>query len=116
MAAWDIPLLNVISIHALLAESDIFSVPQFTNFMYFYPRSPCGERRRVYEGTRKDGTISIHALLAESDDDCGGIHGLDVISIHALLAESDCRLATRISRSFYFYPRSPCGERRHGRR
>ena len=80
--------------------------------------------------------ISIHALLAESDlayPDM--IICTNVISIHALLAESDCqwrrsvklfrqflstlslRRATRLefcdtAQHTYFYPRSPCGERR----
>ena len=35
----------VISIHALLAESDIPGVDFRNAFMHFYPRSPCGERR-----------------------------------------------------------------------
>ena len=35
---------NVISIHALLAESDLAG-PSGPAFLYnFYPRSPCGER------------------------------------------------------------------------
>ena len=81
---------TVISIHALLAESDINEVPyqrkidQFLStlslrrattdglFFFgrrnnFYPRSPCGERRYwpcVFVVGR---AISIHALLAESD-------------------------------------------------
>ena len=33
-----------ISIHALLAESDNFSVSVIELIEYFYPRSPCGER------------------------------------------------------------------------
>ena len=60
----------VISIHALLAESDGVTV--------------LGIQRRV--------GISIHALLAESDPP-GLLHSLGgVISIHALLAESDFKL------------------------
>ncbi len=35
--------------------------------MYFYPRSPCGERHSGYLDTRQLCAISIHALLAESD-------------------------------------------------
>ena len=35
----------------------------------FYPRSPCGERRRPQMSSRPHNTISIHALLAESDTD-----------------------------------------------
>ena len=34
---------------------------------YFYPRSPCGERRQHCRGGRSGVGISIHALLAESD-------------------------------------------------
>ena len=79
-----------ISIHALLAESDVsfmlydtssliflstLSLRRATrkavttrgNYRYFYPRSPCGERHlRVVDGS-KSSIISIHALLAESD-------------------------------------------------
>ena len=33
----------------------------------FYPRSPCGERRRGAANCYLDNIISIHALLAESD-------------------------------------------------
>ena len=36
----------VISIHALLAESDNQHPPGTTRTTYFYPRSPCGERRK----------------------------------------------------------------------
>ena len=57
---------------------------------HFYPRSPCGERRRL-EGI-KDGqsSISIHALLAESDHNAHPeTRRFCAISIHALLAESD---------------------------
>ena len=56
-----------ISIHALLAESDL----------------------RVLDGS-KSSVISIHALLAESDAAGRQNCYLDnIISIHALLAESD---------------------------
>ena len=79
--------------------------------------------------------ISIHALLAESDvGDVWACRWPD-ISIHALLAESDIKNPEAVSKymiflstlslrratacllacfvgCFYFYPRSPCGERR----
>ena len=58
---------------------------------YFYPRSPCGERRH-----------NAHIVVA-----------LLCISIHALLAESDTTVAGQRRRVLYFYPRSPCGERLH---
>ena len=35
--------------------------------VYFYPRSPCGERRVHYDNYNLHCVISIHALLAESD-------------------------------------------------
>ena len=102
-----------ISIHALLAESDVAGLifrAKFVIFLstlslrratsapaikscwssYFYPRSPCGERLRVSVGDAHVCVISIHALLAESDQlllDRGLTR--DDISIHALLAESD---------------------------
>ena len=83
-----------ISIHALLAESDLFFQNQFfihnlflstlslrratlwawmgdLNYEYFYPRSPCGERRVEGDNFFYYADISIHALLAESDDRSG---------------------------------------------
>ena len=36
--------LRNISIHALLAESDCYSLRHSAQGRYFYPRSPCGER------------------------------------------------------------------------
>ena len=103
---------KVISIHALLAESDGLYAGLFFADADFYPRSPCGERRSIqdqfpmalqflstlslrratrsgpYPGQRLP--ISIHALLAESDRHRhGGKSGRSGISIHALLAESD---------------------------
>ena len=79
-----------ISIHALLAESDLDNTPikayniiflstlslrratrngvrSWIYLLYFYPRSPCGERPfEKFEGVIAT-KISIHALLAESD-------------------------------------------------
>ena len=37
---------EVISIHALLAESDSAKLLTDVSYLNFYPRSPCGERRR----------------------------------------------------------------------
>ena len=58
---------NIISIHALLAESDLIN---------------------TYHRIFGEG-ISIHALLAESDRKAFSIFLPIRISIHALLAESD---------------------------
>ena len=101
-----------ISIHALLAESDVISLTLIIGFLEFlstlslrratrayqrhfppnenfYPRSPCGERPEAEDGYKDTVTISIHALLAESDR-------IFLADLHAL---------------HDFYPRSPCGER-----
>ena len=80
-----------ISIHALLAESDLRSCPASSPRRYFYPRSPCGERLTDVSYLSIDNSISIHALLAESD------YWPRVI----------------VSPTLYFYPRSPCGERHY---
>ena len=101
-----------ISIHALLAESDPLKATKFNSFQNFYPRSPCGERPVFPCFIIIDVKISIHALLAESDN--GGTHHEKsrTISIHALLAESDHPHKSNQFAGQYFYPRSPCGERR----
>ena len=80
----------LISIHALLAESDSLQAIVYAHSRYFYPRSPCGERLSSACCVAVSSKISIHALLAESDWH-GGFHRLAAvdISIHALLAESD---------------------------
>ena len=57
-----------ISIHALLAESDLNCLFGRYGAFYFYPRSPCGERLSLTEYGLKWLAISIHALLAESDN------------------------------------------------
>ena len=131
-SASSLPSISI-SIHALLAESD--SAPRFTptpsrNFyprspcgerhmkmrvvcasINFYPRSPCGERRASNHRERQAQHISIHALLAESDVTVLGIQHRVGISIHALLAESDTLILFLAFMPYYFYPRSPCGER-----
>ena len=101
-----------ISIHALLAESDV---------------------NDAINGCNSD-FISIHALLAESDVMCAlkladamlflstlslrratsadcSCRNVRPISIHALLAESDQVTQTCTAKISDFYPRSPCGER-----
>ena len=101
----------IISIHALLAESDHTLSSRVSPLSNFYPRSPCGERHAGrFQPVRESGflstlslrratarrasrqqpaEISIHALLAESDRCCTPQAHIAAISIHALLAESD---------------------------
>ena len=82
--------------------------------MYFYPRSPCGERLVTFNVIASRVYISIHALLAESDSSKTHDRHKTTISIHALLAESDPNSGTFLSTHKNFYPRSPCGERLGG--
>ena len=78
---------------------------------YFYPRSPCGERRLSYfyiiKITQFLSTLSLRRATLE-DLWCTG---RSRISIHALLAESDPTRWAPTCRISNFYPRSPCGER-----
>ena len=103
----------------------------------FNPRSPCGERllrRRSCSGSplfqstlpvrgATIGTlyaegaekISIHAPRAGSDS-VGWLRPswCNDISIHAPRAGSDVDISPSAANSFYFNPRSPCGERLGG--
>ena len=80
--------------------------------MYFYPRSPCGERRyRNRDRAQLEQFLSTLSLRRATDAKRGK-RLCYTISIHALLAESDCApSANGGAASKYFYPRSPCGER-----
>ena len=83
------------------------------NMAHFYPRSPCGERLTLIWDVIAVMTISIHALLAESDLICQA----PILPCNAFLSTLSLRRATRHKTSkliinIYFYPRSPCGERR----
>ena len=79
-----------ISIHALLAESDILYPLETLIILPFL------------------STLSLRRATA-----LGLLGWLRVlISIHALLAESDISCARSASKLADFYPRSPCGERR----
>ena len=103
----------VISIHALLAESD--RAPPYNLMIHQKFLSTLSLRRATVNdainGCNPD-FISIHALLAESDRYLvNTYHRIFGISIHALLAESDGFGFTWLASRAYFYPRSPCGER-----
>ena len=122
-----------ISIHALLAESDIsvfwtalsrplflstLSLRRATRFFdvslnYFYPRSPCGERlnkRCEFNGDNRFlSTLSLRRATVSVWCFCGGAFGF--------LSTLSLRRATNLKNTAsrcrgYFYPRSPCGERR----
>ena len=125
---------SIISIHALLTESDGTVLELQCVLGNFYPRSPYGERLHYDNYNLHCTEISIHALLTESDISYLSIFRQARISIHALLTESDpgkvkvvepgcvflstlsLRRATHPNMSDHphntnFYPRSPYGER-----
>ena len=80
---------------------------------YFYPRSPCGERRRGHVW------VPRHCHFYPRSP-CGERHSLNLPSkpIERFLSTLSLRRATGAVRELQcvlgnFYPRSPCGERRH---
>ena len=125
--------LLAISIHALLAESDRFSVSAhrldggFLSTLSLRRATAVPDLGKrdirflstlsLRRATRSAGpwqagyTISIHALLAESDNNVLPAYAACGISIHALLAESDNADYWTPVFTLNFYPRSPCGER-----
>ena len=80
---------NIISIHALLAESDYGNLTGHCSDNNFYPRSPCGERLCVCS------TVQNRLLF---------------LSTLSLRRATYGNLTGHCSDN-NFYPRSPCGER-----
>ena len=80
---------------------------------HFYPRSPCGERPFNQSSAKSTPEISIHALLAESDKSTSGILRFYPTFLSTLsLRRATILLNLALHQGGYFYPRSPCGERR----
>ena len=102
-----------ISIHVPLA-GNVFHRPAIDLYLtHFYPRSPCGERpagsplcflhKQFLSTFPLRGTSSLTASALTTR----------LISIHVPLAGNVQTIPCFYQRPFYFYPRSPCGERRH---
>ena len=115
----------MISIHALLAESDHTYTYLSILFLDFYPRSPCGERRSHYRcsgpfkrflstlSLRRATIKPIFSKINTRDfyprSPCGERHTHPVtvficiiISIHALLAESDVVSTLKLANAVLF--------------
>ena len=103
---------HAISIHALLAESDNAVDQILPGHEYISIHALLAESDDVNNPIFAVTSISIHALLAESDQTAYFFLSGGIISIHALLAESDHPKFFGTAPHTYFYPRSPCGERR----
>ena len=105
-------MLLPISIHALLAESDVTARSVFEYDKNFYPRSPCGERHSSVNTADQEArflsTLSLRRATV--------IQEIAVLTIAFLSTLSLRRATFSVFASpfsiFYFYPRSPCGERR----
>ena len=103
-----------ISIHVPLAGNVVLgdpSTPILTGD--FYPRSPCGERR---VGDRYDVSgqrfLSTFPLRGTSGLETASDEASGLISIHVPLAGNVAMRPCPPTAQEYFYPRSPCGERR----
>ena len=118
LAESDLPQCNAscnyrsISIHALLAESDSARCWKLDLFFIFLSTLSL---RRATKGSVHDFKLEefLSTLsLRRATCDCSFCPSPQVISIHALLAESDLAYSWLFAWIAYFYPRSPCGERR----
>ena len=100
-----------ISIHALLAESDPLNLTTLPVLLYFYPRSPCGERpAKSYYFACPFVFLSTLSLRRAT------CINATVFVVDTFLSTLSLRRATWICTAtlpvkVYFYPRSPCGER-----
>ena len=102
-----------ISIHALLAESDLNRTASRITKQHLFLSTLSLRRATIQNaGARLHILISIHALLAESDT-----HPITIfVSIIEFLSTLSLRRATSAGVNsmltlIHFYPRSPCGER-----
>ena len=105
--------LSTISIHALLAESDSLSIQMTRRKTNFNPRSPCGERPSAryprLDSNQFQSTLSLRRATRVSPTPRD-----TRILFQSTLS---LRRATQVWQYLadgppYFNPRSPCGERR----
>ena len=101
-----------ISIHAPREGSDKQGHGTISPTTHFYPRSPRGERPGAEGLATAYSRISIHAPREGSDLPVPMMNILNGgISIHAPREGSDSGTTRPGTRTWYFYPRSPRGER-----
>ena len=101
-----------ISIHALLAESDADRIGYAVRLLYFYPRSPCGERPQEVS-VRRGVALFLSTLSLRR---ATSSQRLSALQLFQFLSTLSLRRATHVRNTLqycgnYFYPRSPCGER-----
>mgnify|MGYP006900628980 CR=1 FL=1 len=102
----------LISIHALLAESDRLVAGSLITLGGFLSTLSLRRATTLIWDVIAVMTISIHALLAESDAETPhqAANGLAFLSTLSLRRATHRFRSWLISRN-NFYPRSPCGER-----
>ena len=102
----------LISIHALLAESDVVGIPLSSCVIDFNPRSPCGERRflpknRTFRGHFNPRSPCGERPVIPSDWAVTSVTFQSTLSLRRATVN---RLLFRYNQD-NFNPRSPCGER-----
>ena len=80
--------------------------------VYFYPRSPCGERPILdyFSGVMRQFLSTLSLRRATSLTHIIGFLEMVFLSTLSLRRATRARLRACLG-CFYFYPRSPCGER-----
>ena len=103
---------RVISIHALLAESDIRKGTTGRFNVNFYPRSPCGERRDTVSTPNRPEEFLSTLSLRRATPPVREIIQWEGIFLSTLsLRRATTMGVTVLGIQHNFYPRSPCGER-----
>ena len=102
---------DYVSIHALLAECDVYATGLPASVWSFNPRTPCGVRQfNAYKVRDLIEFQSTHSLRSATCISSQSGHLFDV-SIHALLAEGDGNEQAGKDTYSGFNPRTPCGVR-----
>ena len=90
--SWYLPMYGRISIHVPLAGDDLHRQRKRSCLVDFYPRPPCGGRRRPSRNTGRPPPFLSTSPLRGTTDFGGCIHAERLISIHVPLAGDDLRL------------------------
>ena len=101
---------SIISIHALLAESDNCTSIGRPKRLYFYPRSPCGERHT--RGCKKMKLNNFYPRSPCGERPCGQLPTPEPPNFYPRSPCGERRRPGQTAKANKdFYPRSPCGER-----
>ena len=104
---------SAISIHVPLAGNVRHVAGGFRLHRHFYPRSPCGERPGKVDARGRGLAFLSTFPLRGTSVSFTPADNWSYISIHVPLAGNVQVAGFSPTAGRYFYPRSPCGERRH---